>query len=341
MTVLIHEWVTGGGLADEPLPASWAAEGGAMRRAIAADFASLPGVRVVVTLDPRLPPEPGPWTAVRIGPGEEEPRLLGLAVEANYTVLIAPETGGVLADRTRALEEAGVALLGSGSEAVDLAGDKLKLAKHLAEWGIRTPPGCRVVPAEGLPDDFTYPAVLKPIDGAGSVDTFLIERSGDVPGRAAALSEALLQPFLPGLPMSASLLVDHRGRPTLIGIGRQSVVVRDGRFEYRGGTLPAPQENFDATACRAVEAVPGLRGFVGVDFVWDDATGDATILEINPRPTTSVVGLARLLPAGRLARAWIDLVQGDPGPASTDLAALVHRQSPLTFLADGTIRRDG
>ena len=32
--VLVHEWVTGGGLAGMPLPASWVREGGAMRRAI-------------------------------------------------------------------------------------------------------------------------------------------------------------------------------------------------------------------------------------------------------------------------------------------------------------------
>ena len=52
----------GGGLYGSELPASWAAEGLAMRRAIAADFACLPGgpVHVIVTSDPRLPARPGP-----------------------------------------------------------------------------------------------------------------------------------------------------------------------------------------------------------------------------------------------------------------------------------------
>src|SRR3954452_10376991 len=79
ITVLVHEWVTGGGLAGRPMPASWAAEGHAMRRAIAGDFAALPGVRVVVTLDDRFPEEPGPWSVVRIGAGREGatfPRLV-------------------------------------------------------------------------------------------------------------------------------------------------------------------------------------------------------------------------------------------------------------------------
>ena len=32
LVVLVHEWVTGGGLAGKPLPASWEREGSAMRR---------------------------------------------------------------------------------------------------------------------------------------------------------------------------------------------------------------------------------------------------------------------------------------------------------------------
>ena len=34
-TILVHEWVTGGGMADARCRPSWAAEGHAMRRAIA------------------------------------------------------------------------------------------------------------------------------------------------------------------------------------------------------------------------------------------------------------------------------------------------------------------
>src|ERR1700687_611488 len=71
LIVLVHEWVTGGGLAGSPLPVSWAAEGRAMRRAIAAEFAGLRGrpARVVVTLDARLPEDPGPWLVARIAQG--------------------------------------------------------------------------------------------------------------------------------------------------------------------------------------------------------------------------------------------------------------------------------
>ena len=61
----------------------------------------------------------------------------------------------------------------------------------------------------------------------------------------------------------------------------------------------------------AVESIPGLRGFVGVDFIWDEGRRRATVLEINPRPTTSIVGLTRILPPGRLASAWIGAFDPD------------------------------
>src|SRR4051812_19179011 len=104
-TILVHEWVTGGGLAGLPLPTSWAAEGDAMRRAVPGGLARLPGVRVVVTRDERFLASPGPeggpdpWSTVGIGAGQEEQAFARLAARADYTVLIAPETGGILAYR--------------------------------------------------------------------------------------------------------------------------------------------------------------------------------------------------------------------------------------------------
>src|SRR3954447_4348897 len=85
-TILVHEWVTGGGLAGSPLPPSWAAEGWAMRRAIAANFASAAPdrIRVIVTLDGRLPDDPGPWTIERLFAGQESSRVQELARAADY-----------------------------------------------------------------------------------------------------------------------------------------------------------------------------------------------------------------------------------------------------------------
>lgn len=339
-TVFVHEYVTGGGLAGSVLPPSWAAEGGAMRRALAGDFAGLPGVRVVMTLDERLPAEPGPWETVRVGPGHELETFGRLAAGADSTALIAPEPDGVLLRRAGRIGRVGGRSLGSAPGAIALTGNKLDLARHWERHRVPTPPTRRIDPADWTHEGtlragaFPYPVVVKPIDGAGSIDTYYL--TGDEVPPAEAAGCDLIQPFVPGTPMSAAFLVDSGGRAHLVGVARQRIALPGGRFTYLGGTVPAGAGVPLGAARRAVACVPGLRGWVGVDFVWDDAEGRITLLEINPRPTTSYVGFRRLLPPGELAAAWLDAAEGRGERAAT-LAGRIAGLGPVNFAADGTI----
>jgi predicted ATP-grasp superfamily ATP-dependent carboligase len=313
-----------------------------MRRAIAGDFAALPGVSVVVTLDERFPEEPGPWSVVRIGPDRENEIVPRLAAEADYTAMIAPETGGILAERARTIARVGGRSLGSTPEAIETAADKLRLGRHLAERGIKSPESLCVFPSTGLPRQFTYPAVLKPIDGAGSQETYLIREAEVCPVEARELRVALLQPWVPGVVMSASFLVGSQGGARLIAAGRQHMEVRDGRFVYLGGTIPVPACDCGAEDAPrlAAESVAGLRGFVGVDYVWHEPSKSVSVLEINPRPTTSYVGIMRWLSPGVLARAWLEVISGVEAAVRHDVDAIglfpggEHRK-PVTFAADG------
>ena len=316
-----------------------------MRRAIAADFACsrVEPVRVIVTSDARLPDDPGPWTITRIGAGDDPRRLRDLARTADSTVLIAPETSGILASLTRELEHAGARLLGSSAEAVELTADKARLAARLHQLSIATPPTRTIVPGAGLPHDAKYPAVLKPKDGAGSVDTFYVTDAESLPACARRLPVAVLQPFVPGTPMSASFLVGQGGQSWPIGFATQRMVIRDGRFEYLGGTVPAPCQDALPQLKPAIDAIAGLRGFVGVDFIWNVEEGRATVLEINPRPTTSYVGLSRLAPPGLLASAW--LAACEPQTRDTGilagLADCIHGPNGcVSFNASGELNYD-
>ncbi|CAN5911096.1 ATP-grasp domain-containing protein [soil metagenome] len=344
--VLIHEYVTGGGLAGADLPASWAAEGNAMRRALAEDFASLEGVRVVMCLDDRLPDEPGPWTTLLIGPGQEPEVFATWAAAADHTVVVAPETEGRLLERARWIDQVGGFSLGSTVQGIEWTGRKDRLGGYWRASGIPTPLTTFVHPESGEarpPGEWSlsYPMVLKPIDGAGSVDTFLLVDADSLPKAAKALPIALLQPLVVGTPMSASFLVDSEGRPWLVGVGRQRMEVQGGRFQYRGGIVPEGPASCPAEVRRAVEIVPGLRGWVGVDYVLEAATGRAVLLEINPRVTTSYVGLRQLLPAGELARAWLGLLDPTQAFDPRELADVVHRSPPVWFEADGSIVDEG
>ncbi len=364
-SVFIHEFVTGGGFAGDELPESWAAEGHAMRRALAEDFSTLDGISVVMTLDARLPDEPGPWRIVRIGPGEEPSTFASLAAECDYTLCIAPETGGILEARARIIKQVGGRSLGSSPEAIALCGDKLLTAEHLARFGINSPPSRRVFPSrDGLPRDHPYPAVVKPIDGAGSFDTYYVESPDDVPQAALQMPEAMLQPFVAGQAMSAAFLVPSEGEPWLIGLAEQRIERIGGKFSYRGGFVPARTSLPTSALSPIIEAVrsltrsygppwecrpqrsalssidetqtrgftPGLRGWIGVDFLWYEATNRAIVLEINPRLTTSYVGWRQVSSKrGELAKKWLD---------STEIVWTDRSNFFIKFTPDGTIERE-
>jgi predicted ATP-grasp superfamily ATP-dependent carboligase len=342
LTILIHEWVTGGGLAGSKLPSSWAAEGNAMRRALSREFASIPA-RVLVTLDQRLPDDPGPWETIRLGPGDEDEVVKAQLATADYALVIAPETNGILERWSTELERLGTRSLGSTSQAIALSGDKLALSKQLRARGITTPESIFIATGTELPANFQYPAVIKPVEGAGGLQTYRVLSSMSFPAQQVQLPERfLLQPFVDGTAMSASYLVDEFGEAHLIAIGQQKIELVDDRFEYRGGWIPSLQLIDIVPLRQAIAAVPGLRGFVGVDFIRKRTTGETTVIEINPRPTTSCVGLCALLPPGLLAQAWLAACGERTVDHEMIFQRLIHKiatSEPVSFQADGTIQR--
>jgi predicted ATP-grasp superfamily ATP-dependent carboligase len=105
----------------------------------------------------------------------------------------------------------------------------------------------------------------------------------------------------------------------------------DGRFRYLGGELPLPPDMADRArrlAARALDGIDSLRGYVGVDLMVGHAAADDVAIEINPRLTTSYVGL-RALAETNLAAAMLALAEGKDPPE------LTWRQGAVTFSADG------
>ncbi|WZP00003.1 ATP-grasp domain-containing protein [Isosphaeraceae bacterium EP7] len=342
-TVLIHEYATGGGLAGVKLPSYWVSEGSTMRRVLAEEF-SAAGVDVVMTLDEQLPDEPGAWTVARVGPGQELAELERLSAACDATVLVAPEAGGILLERVRIIERSGKPMMGSNRGAIALAGNKLTMAGYLELRGLPTLPTRLVDLAQGLPADLPFPIVIKPIDGAGAVDTVRIDAYGDpIPLDVIPEGEMVAQPYFPGVLLGAIFLVCNAGRVYPLTVGTQRMAFEGGRFRYEGGTLPDPDEARAKAAAelgqRALEKIPGLRGLIGVDLIAAD-DGKVVILEVNPRVTTSIVGLWAKLTPGRLARAWLGLL----GLTDFDLEDLrriwddVRKTPRIDFSAAGHVR---
>lgn len=316
MRILVYEFVTGGGwysTGDDAPPESLLIEGRAMLTALASDFAAIDGVHVDVMADERFDPPALPTAAIHcVTSAAQERALLGeLSARADWSVIIAPEFDGHLLAHVRLVEHSRGRLLGPSSSIVGLASDKHLTAQHLAARGLATPTGIALCAHEALPRDFSYPAVLKPRDGAGSQGIRRIETLEPTPPPSPAGWR--LEKFCPGMPASVAILGGPRGFVPLAPCRQH--LSDDGRFVYCGGSLPlaAPlAERATRLATRATKTLATPIGYLGLDLVLgaDPGGADDVVIEINPRLTTSYVGL-RALARGNLAAAMLAVAVGE------------------------------
>ncbi|MFZ5790387.1 MAG: ATP-grasp domain-containing protein [Pseudomonadota bacterium] len=306
MHVFVCEFVTGGGFAGAPLPESLCREGDMMLQALVKDLAELPQIELVAARDGRLP-DPGlPCTLVRIGESEDPwAAWRRIMADADAVWPIAPETDGLLERLSTLVCERGRRLLGSPPAAIRLAASKRKTAAQLAAHGIAAVPTLPLLSAlaDGLPPS-NVGWVVKPDDGAGSEDTLLFYNAADIGSWAASrrdIARFAIQPYLPGAAASLSLLCCD-GQVALLSCNSQDVCIEGGRFHYRGGVVGGAEDRravYEPLAARIATALPDLWGHAGIDLV--EASDGPVVLEINPRLTTSYVGLRRALGANPAA----------------------------------------
>lgn len=299
-TVFVFEHFVGGGQLGRPLPPSLAEEGGGMLAAVVADFCDA-GHTVLTTLDSRVPLALD-GAQIRAIRAEDDAAAVfeELARAADAALVIAPEPGGYLHHWIARLQRTGTRSLGCALEAIDLCGDKLAMAHHLADTGVPTP-----TTVTG-PASLDAPMIAKPRYGAGCEATFVVRHHDELAHLPAAAAERIYQPFIAGRAASVSLLVhDGQAQPLLAG---EQHIDESTALMYTGGCLPlrgAVGERAVDLALRAVASVSGLGGFVGVDLVLGEQASDDRVIEINPRLTVSFTGLRRLC-TPRLADAMLD-----------------------------------
>lgn len=337
MRLFVYEYTCGSSLADYPDLASLRTEGRAMLSAVLEDAARLPALESVTLLDRScvLASVPGP-VRIRWLDGIEERIFREEALAADWTWVIAPESEGILASRCAWVESAGGHTLNCSLPAIALTGDKLALAELWQSQGLATP-ATRAWPAELSPEWF--PLVWKPRFGAGSQATFLLCDPSDLQ-RVEQLAEAegyqgpaIVTRHAPGQPASIAWLVGPNLQVPLPPA--HQLLSQDGRFHYLGGELPLPPalaERAMRLSRAALNAVPGLHGYVGVDLVLGNAADGSAdqVIEINPRLTTSYLGLRRLA-RFNLLQALLDVVQGKPVDLQWNLGPvrfLVHPEHP-------------
>ncbi|HEX6962286.1 MAG TPA: ATP-grasp domain-containing protein, partial [Lacipirellula sp.] len=242
------------------------------------------------------------------------------------------EFDGILHAAVADIHAAGGRSLNSSDEFIALAANKHLTAERLRAAGVPGPKGQILeADAEDLPPDFEYPAVLKPIAGAGSQHTLLVSGPGDEPPPYPWPRR--LETFHPGRAASVALLCGAGGNYPLPPCWQR--LSSDGRFNYRGGGLIREgrlAERAATLALSALGALPPAAGYVGIDLVVGEAAdgSEDVVIEVNPRLTTSYVGL-RAIVQENLAQAMLDVVAAGASPR------LTHRDDPIEFSADGAV----
>jgi len=255
MKILLAEYAT----ANDP---ALAPEGGAMLSVLNASFTRC-GHEVV------LP-----------GAGDFGAEIERLAPACDMGLVIAPDH---LLPRYTMILEQHTHNLGCGFISAALCASKVKSAKILAQHNIPVPAECS-----------GKNCVVKPVTGCGAAGVRL---SASPPGE-----KEFSQQFIEGVHLSVSLVASRvtgeaclyfTGNPPLaLAVNRQEIRIDpDGSFRYLGGETPVHpdrEEEITGIAAKAV-TVLGCQGYCGVDVVVADRV---YVVDVNPRITTSLVGIA-------------------------------------------------
>ncbi|MDP3454910.1 ATP-grasp domain-containing protein [Methyloversatilis sp.] len=329
--IFVFEFITGGGLAGQPgLPPSLLREGRLMRDALLRDAAALPDIDIILLHDARLPPPDFPAHLIAVTPDHAfdagfEASFDHALDAADAVLIVAPETGGVLAALTSRVTGAGKTLLGCSADTCRIGASKSLTAERLSAAGIAVLPH--------FTDAATLPAlpgrwVVKPDDGAGCDGLRLFDT---VHQAAQALRPGFVaQPWMAGEARSLNLLC-ARGEAVLLSINRQHLAI-DGEqvslVALAVGDVPI-DDMYRALARRIAGALPGLLGHVGVDVLH---TADGPIVvELNPRLSTSACALHDTLGCNLLAAT---LAAADGGPLWRPAGAARPQRIELTEAVD-------
>jgi len=312
LNILVYEYLSGGGCVGGEIPQETLCEGYAMLRGLISDLKAA-GNRVTTILDQRLARLKPPLEADHVFEASSRTEFPS-NLERSYglvdaAILVAPESDGTLQGFVREIENLKVKSLNCSSEAIGKASNKIEMYELLRRKGFQTP---ETVIIDLGDDDETikkmfyelgFPSVVKPSLGVGCLGLNLLTSRKDVEHAVKNLkkrnlsSVAVAQRLVRGLAASVSL-ISTGGNVSAVTHNRQIVkLAKPGlKSSYMGGFTPfhhRMEGEAMKLACRVVEAIRGLRGYIGVDMVLSE--DKPYVVEVNPRVTTSYIGLRKVV----------------------------------------------
>jgi len=322
--IFIFEFVSGGGFNQVEIPSSLFCEGYAMLRTIIEDFKNL-GFHITTLLDSRIDFLSNYMKADVIKSVEFEEDYLKKYTkcvrDSNYCFVIAPEFSSILYNLTKIIKKNKKKLLSIDLKGVKLGASKFETYKFFIANEINTPKSYRI-PFKGSVLDLDFilkkfdqldrSIVIKPDDGVGSELIFYFERKDDILQffeSSNKISDTnrkyLIQEYIEGDPMSVSIINDQplgklvENSPKILSINAQNLQITDSTMDsaYFGGFTPIDQ--FELLKIQIEDILKrvdlsAFKGYFGIDFV-KKTDNSLSFIEINPRLTTSYVGIRNVL----------------------------------------------
>lgn len=212
--------------------------------------------------------------------GEGGFKTLLESIDVDAALLIAPDG---LQPHLLEIVEGRTVNLGSSPAAARLAADKLLCTQVLERAGV---PVAEIVDRPDPVDKGCLQYVAKPRTGSGSEGV-------RITSFARAGPDEIVTRYHEGLHLSASFIVGKEGFLPLT-LNRQLIDFADGKMSYQGSQVPyrTPRAEEIWVVARQAASVLGLRGYAGIDFVLGERPW---AVDVNARPTTSIIGIARVM----------------------------------------------
>lgn len=313
--ILVFEFITGGGFSQKELPASLAREGLLMLRALVNDLAIVANIHLTIILDWRIKDFIPPVNSQVITLSSNEcvyDLLPELIKSVDLIWPIAPEMGDELQKITQLVEQNFRQLLNSSSQAIAICSDKLATIQCLNKQSLIA---IEAMQLDEFLQQFPAPWVVKPKDGVGCLNSYFISNQSElfqIKNQISQLSDYLIQPYIKGVSQSLSCLF-RQGKGWLVCCNEQLVSIADGTFELEACLVNVASRDSDihqSLINTVANIIPGLYGYVGIDIIQQES-GKPMVLEINPRLTTSYVGVSEAIGVN-VAKAVIEMSEAPP-----------------------------
>ena len=290
MRLLVTEFITGGGVANDPLPEYFRQEGQLMLQAVLEDCSKINNLQLVTTLDARVElPESNVEVHIVENAIDYMQQLALISQQCDATWVIAPESGGILETIIKHLKNEKITLINSDAESVNITTDKLLCEQHLKQNGILVVESLTYERISSYADE----VIIKSRYGAGCEGLMKCINGQDALDNIDDYEQWVVQPYMEGEHISMSVVLSEH-QVCVLSVNQQDIR-GDKKLKLHACIVnKQPISSEIISLAKALKsAIPGLRGYVGIDLILSD--NKFYVVDINPRLTSSYVGLSEVL----------------------------------------------